>query len=224
MIDIYEHECYNISILNIWVVFVMSDSRVYGYARVSSKDQNEQRQIDALLECGVNKRDIFIDKASGKDFERENYKLLIEKILRQGDMLIILSIDRLGRNYTDIMEQWKHITNTIKADIKVLDMPLLDTTTQNGDITGKFIADLVLQVLSYVAEKERQDIKKRQAQGIVSAKAQGKHLGRPKAEYPVQWVDIYSKWKTGEITAKMAMDEMNIKRTTFYKLVKQYES
>ena len=199
------------------------ESRVYGYCRVSDKDQNEARQIQELLSYGIDERNIKIDKASGKDFNRPAYQSLIEHELRRGDLFVILSIDRLGRNYTEIQEQWKHITQVIKADIKVLDMPLLDTTKQSKDIDSTFIADLVLQILSYVAQKERENIKKRQAQGIAVAKAQGKHLGRPKAEYPNNWLDVYSKWKSGSITAVIAMDEMGLKKNTFYKLVKQYE-
>jgi DNA invertase Pin-like site-specific DNA recombinase len=200
------------------------DNRTYGYVRVSAKDQNEARQVNALLEAGVSKRDIFIDKASGKDFKRENYLLLRDKILREGDLLVILSIDRLGRNYTEIQNEWRYITQEIKADIKVLDMPLLDTrSSAHEKLDSRFIADLVLQILSYVAEKERENIKKRQEQGIAAAKAAGKHLGRPKAKLPDNFSEIYNIWKEEKITAKRAMEELGLKRTTFYKLVKEYE-
>lgn len=199
----------------------MSDFRTYGYGRVSSKEQNEARQVDAFLEYGISERDIYIDKASGKDFERENYKLLRDKILRSGDLLVILSIDRLGRNYTEIMEEWRYLTQTVKADIKVLDMPLLDTRADSHDkLDSKFIADLVLQILCYVAEKERINIKKRQEQGIKAARADGKHLGRPKAEYPERFEEVYRLWVDKKITAKKAMQELSLKPTTFYKLVK----
>ena len=207
---------------------MIMENRVYGYIRVSDKDQNEARQVEELLAYGIDRRNIKTDKASGKDFNRPAYMSLVgtehtEAELRQGDLLVILSIDRLGRNYTEIMEQWRHITQIIGADIKVLDMPLLDTRQNEKTLDNRFIADLVLQILSYVAQKERENIKKRQAQGIAVAKAQGKHLGRPKAEYPDNWQDVYDQWKSGNITAVVAMDEMKLKKNTFYKLIKQYE-
>jgi DNA invertase Pin-like site-specific DNA recombinase len=206
----------------------MAENKIYGYARVSDKEQNLDRQINALNECGISSRNIFQDKASGKDFNRKAYLTLVgseqtDPILREGDLLVILSIDRLGRNYTDIMNQWRYITQTLKSDIKVLDMPLLDTSNKESTLDNRFIADLVLQILSYVAEKERMNIKSRQKQGIQSAKDKGKYLGRPKADYPDRWQEIYSKWKSGQITAVKAMQESELKRTTFYKLVSQYE-
>lgn len=136
---------------------------------------------------------------------------------------VIISLDRLGRNYSEIRSQWEHITQTLQADIKVLDMPLLDTTAANGTLDGRFIADLVLQILSYTAEKERENIRKRQRQGIDIAKAQGKHLGRPQADYPTEWDQIYNQWQDGDITATKAMELLDMKRTTFYKLVKKYK-
>lgn len=144
--------------------------------------------------------------------------------MHPGDMLVIVSLDRLGRNYNEIRKQWELITKTLNADIKVLDMPLLDTSKSNNSLEGKFIADIVLQILSYTAEKERENIRKRQRQGIDTAKAQGKQLGRPKAEYPDRWVQVYDEWKSGNMTATKAIETLNMKRTTFYKLVKQYES
>lgn len=144
----------------------------YGYARVSSKEQTEQRQIIALTEFGVSSKNIYMDKQSGKDFERPRYKRLIKR-LRPGDLLVVQSIDRLGRNYSEILEQWRLITKEKRADILVLDMPLLDTRSQGRDLTGVFIADLVLQILSYVAQTEREMIRKRQAEGIAAAKARG---------------------------------------------------
>ena len=136
---------------------------------------------------------------------------------------VIISLDRLGRNYSEIRSQWEHITQTLQADIKVLDMPLLDTTAANGTLDGRFIADLVLQILSYTAEKERENIRKRQRQGIDIAKAQGKHLGRPQADYPTEWDQIYNQWQDGDITATKAMELLDMKRTTFYKLAKEYK-
>lgn len=206
-------------------------NRTYGYARVSTRDQNLDRQLKALHDAGVEERDILIDKQSGKDFNRQSYKMLTEKLLREGDTLVILSIDRLGRNYTEIREQWELITKTMSANIKVLDMPLLDTTnTENLD--SRFIADLVLQILSYVAEKERENTRKRQRQGIdvmpvvngkkVSNKT-GRATGRPSATYPDNWTEIYTQWKADQITAVKAMEILNLTKSTFYNLVKRYE-
>lgn len=201
---------------------------VYGYARVSTVEQNLDRQLEQLREYVTDDRYIVTDKASGKDFDRKGYNSLVgttdtAPLLHKGDLLIIISLDRLGRNYSEIRSQWEHITKTLQADIKVLDMPLLDTSVANGTLDGKFIADLVLQILSYTAEKERENTRKRQAQGIAVAKAQGKHLGRPQADFPKDWERIYKQWKIGEITATKAMELLDLKRTTFYKLVKQYE-
>ena len=145
-------------------------------------------------------------------------------MLRENDLLIIYSIDRLGRNYTEIMKQWQYITQEIKADIKVLDMPLLDTSKQDNSLDSRFVAELVLQILSYVAQKERENIKIRQAQGIKIAKEQGKHLGRPLADFPVNWKEIYTQWKNKDITAVEAMKKMELKKNTFYNLVKRYEN
>lgn len=213
------------------------DNRIYGYARVSSADQNETRQIKELTAFGVEHRNIKVDKASGKDFNRKAYLSLIgteevDGALRQGDLLVVVSIDRLGRNYTEIMEQWRHITQVIKADIKVLDMPLLDTR-QNGDtLDSRFVADLVLQIISYFAQKERDSIKIRQKQGIaVMQVVDGKKIstrtgnpyGRPKAEFPTNWEDVYPQWKANQITAVKAMELMQLTKNTFYNLVKRYE-
>lgn len=201
----------------------MCEMRIHGYARVSSKDQNAERQIAALKEFGVQDRDIYTDKISGKSFDRPAYNTMIN-MLRKGDLLVIQSIDRLGRNYTEIQGQWKHITEEVGADIKVLDMPLLDTRTTGDTIDSRFVADLTLQILSYVAQKERESIKVRQAQGIAAAKAKGRVLGRPKATYPDNWKEVYKEWKEGAITAVKAMDKLGLKRCTFYKLVKRYEA
>lgn len=201
---------------------------IYGYARVSATDQNLDRQLHQIKEYVTDDRYIIMDKASGKDFDRRGYNTLVgtadtAPLLHEGDLLVVVSLDRLGRNYTEIKSQWEHITQKLKADIKVLDMPLLDTTAANGTLDGRFIADLVLQILSYTAEKERENIRKRQRQGIDTAKAQGKHLGRPQAEYPAEWEQIYSQWQDGNITATKAMELLDMKRTTFYKLVKKYK-
>jgi DNA invertase Pin-like site-specific DNA recombinase len=194
-------------------------NKVFGYARVSSNDQNEVRQMEALTAAGIDERDIYVDKASGKDFSRPEYQLLL-RALREGDTLVIKSIDRLGRNYSEITEQWRTITKEIKSHIKVLDLPLLDTTANDKDLTGTFIADIVLQILSYVAETERVNIKQRQTEGIALAKERGQHLGRPKAEYPANFDEHYGSWKRGEITATKTMELLGLKRSTFYKLVK----
>ena len=200
----------------------------YGYARVSSKEQNLARQIKELRAAGIEERNILTDKQSGKDFYRKSYNLLVgtdstAPLLRQGDLLTVYSIDRLGRNYNEIMKQWQYITQEIKADIRVLDMPLLDTRSNGNSLDSRFVADLVLQILSYVAEKERENIKARQAQGIAVAREQGKHLGRPRATFPDNWNEVYPQWKNKKITAVEAMERMSLKRNTFYNLVKRYE-
>ena len=199
------------------------EQKIYGYVRVSTKEQNEDRQVQAMLDFGIPKERIFIDKQSGKDFERAEYQTL-KRMLKDSpnSLLVIHSIDRLGRNYKGITKEWKEIITECKADIKVLDMPLLDTT-QYKDLLGTFISDLILQVLSFVAEQERKNIRKRQAEGIAVAKAQGKELGRPKAEITEQFIQEWKKWKNGEQTANQTMINTNTKRTTFYKLSKQLE-
>ena len=199
------------------------EQKIYGYVRVSTKEQNEDRQVQAMLDFGIPKERIFIDKQSGKDFERAEYQTL-KRMLKDSpnSLLVIHSIDRLGRNYKEITKEWQEIITECKADIKVLDMPLLDTT-QYKDLLGTFISDLILQVLSFVAEQERKNIRKRQAEGIAVAKAQGKELGRPKAEITEQFRQEWKKWKNGEQTAKQTMINTNTKRTTFYKLSKQLE-
>ena len=197
------------------------DVRKFGYVRVSSKDQNEGRQIESMKEKGINERDIFVDKQSGKDFNREQYQLL-KRILRKGDVLYIHSLDRFGRNKEKILEEWNDITKNIQADIIVLDMPLLDTT-QYKDSLGTFIADLVLQILSWMAEEERERIRKRQREGIDLALQNGTVFGRPKATITEEFEQVYDRWKSGEITAVKAMQEIGVKKTTFYKLVREYE-
>lgn len=211
---------------------------VYGYARVSTTEQNLDRQLKQLSEQGIDEKHIITDKVSGKNFNRTGYNLLVgtentAPLLRKGDLLVIVSLDRLGRNYNDIRKEWEKITCTLQADIRVLDMPLLDTSVTNNSLDGRFIADLVLQILSYTAEKERQNIRKRQRQGIdamtideqgkrISSKT-GRPVGRPTATYPTNWEEVYSLWKKGTITSTVAMEKLGLKRTTFYKLVKQYK-
>lgn len=212
---------------------------VYGYARVSTKEQNLERQIEQLRQYVTDERNIITDKQSGKDFNRMGYNSLVgtpvtTPILREGDLLVICSLDRLGRNYTEIREQWELITRTLKADIKVLDMPLLDTAESTGSSLDKrFVSDLVLQILSYVAEKERESLLKRQRQGIdvmpivngkrVSLKKGKGATGRPNAVYPDNWEPVYADWQAGKITAVKAMELLGLKRTTFYKLAKNYK-
>ncbi len=200
-----------------------NEQKTYSYIRVSSKDQNEGRQLEEMRKLGIPEERIFIDKQSGKDFNRAEYQTL-KRMLKDspGSLLIIMSIDRLGRNYKEIVKEWKELIDECKADIKVLDMPLLDTT-QYKDLLGTFISDLILQVLSFVAEQERNNIKKRQEQGIALAKAENKHLGRPKAEITEEYITEYKRWKNGEITATQAMINSNTKRNTFYKLAKVME-
>jgi DNA invertase Pin-like site-specific DNA recombinase len=195
---------------------------VFGYARISDSSQNEARQMVALKEAGVDERHTYLDKQSGKNFNRPQYQIL-KNNLRAGDLLIVKSICRLGRNYKDILSEWKEITQEIKADIKVLDMNMLDTTLHK-DLLGTFISDLVLQILAYVAEQERQSIKSRQAEGISCAMEQGVKFGRPKVSKPENFKSVYETWKSDKITAKAAMDELGLKRTTFYELVKEEEA
>ncbi|MFJ7975838.1 recombinase family protein [Peribacillus sp. NPDC096379] len=198
------------------------DVRKFGYIRVSSKDQNEGRQLEAMKTKGIGERDIFMDKQSGKDFNRTQYQLL-KRMLRKGDVLYIHSLDRFGRNKEEILQEWNDITKNIQADIVVVDMPLLDTT-QFKDSLGTFIADLVLQILSWMAEEERDRIRKRQREGIDLAMQNGTVFGRPKVEVTEEFREVYDRWKAGEMTAVKAMEELNIKKTTFYKLVKEYEN
>ena len=193
-------------------------NKVFGYARVSSKEQNEERQLNAFKEFSIDERDIYVDKQSGKDFNRDNY-LVLKHILRENDLLVIKSIDRLGRNYNMIIEEWKDITQNIKADIVVIDMPLLDTRN-NKDLLGTFISDLILQILSYVAEQERTFIKQRQKEGIENALNKGVKFGRPKIEKPANFDNVICQWKKKEIKSKDAMIMLNLKPNTFYNLLK----
>ena len=199
--------------------------KVFNYIRVSSKEQNEQRQVVAMNEFnqanGFDNAISMIDKASGTNTDRPQLQLMLQ-VVGEGDLVVIKSIDRLSRNYEECRRLWQQITDT-GADIVVLDMPLLDTR-QHKDLLGNFISDLILQVLAYVGQQETDFRKQRQAEGIAVAKAQGKHLGRPKAELSVGFEEEYLKWKRKEQTAVATMTNLGLTKTTFYKLVKQYES
>ena len=186
----------------------------YGYVRVSSKDQNEERQMIAIRKTNFHLNRIFIDKQSGKDFNRPEYKKMM-KTIKEGDLVIIKSIDRLGRNYNEIIEQWRNITKEKKADILVLDMPLLDTRNKSGDLTQSFIADLVLQILSYVAQNERENIKARQAEGIAAAKKRGVRFGRKVIELDNSFYDAAKRHETGEISLRHAAKLANMPYSTF---------
>ncbi len=192
----------------------------YGYVRVSSTDQNEGRQMAVMHEKGIPKRNIYIDKQSGKDFNRPQYRKMT-RVMERGDLLYILSIDRLGRNYEEIQEQWRILTKEIGIDICVIDMQLLDT--RNGkDLMGTFIADLVLQILSFVAESERANIKVRQEQGIAAAKARGVRFGRPEADIPDNFTKVVRSWERKEISFKEALRRCQMSRSTFYRRLREY--
>lgn len=190
--------------------------RVYGYARVSSRDQSLDRQIDALLEFPVDEGCVFADKASGKDFDRPEYKRLM-RVMRSGDVLVVKSIDRLGRNYDEIIEEWRRITKQMECAIVVLDMPLLDTRETKDNVTGRFIADIVLQLLSYIAQIERENIRQRQAEGIASAKARGVRFGRPPISRPECYGDVKSSFVSGVLTRKQAAEKLGVSVSTFKK-------
>lgn len=194
--------------------------RVYGYARVSSADQNEDRQMIALAEANVPPAHIFTDKQSGKDFDRPQYKKLVKK-LRQGDLLYVLSIDRLGRNYDEIQHQWRILTKEIGVDVCVIDMPLLDTR-QSKDLLGTFVADLVLQVLSFAAHNERDNIRKRQAEGIAAAKARGVHFGRPPKKVPDDFPEIVWRWEHKQLKIAEVIRLCGMSESTFYNKLREY--
>lgn len=192
----------------------------YAYARVSARDQNLGRQIAAFTEFGIEKRRIFADKKSGKDFERKEYKRLLKK-LKAGDLLVIKSIDRLGRNYDRIIAEWSYITGTVGADILVLDMPLLDTRTKSDTLVGKFISDIVLQVLSFVAENERANIRERQADGIRLARQNGIKFGRPKRQYTGEFMAVATDYIEKRISSGKAIEILKLKRDNFYYHIRQ---
>ncbi len=196
-------------------------SNNYGYVRVSTRDQNEERQMLALRKEAVFFREIYVDKQTGKDFERPQYQKMLRK-LKKDDVLYIKSIDRLGRNYMEILEQWRILTKEKEVDIVVLDMPLLDTR-QGKDLIGTFLSDIVLQILSFVAENERANIRQRQAEGIAVAKARGVKFGRPPGALPENFTDIYQQWKNGEITGLAAADACGMPMSTFRYRVNKYE-
>lgn len=193
-------------------------SVLYGYIRVSTRDQNEDRQRIALCDVGVPEKNIILDKQSGKDFNRPGYRRLCRK-MRPGDILFIKSIDRLGRNYNEILEQWRWLTKEKGIAIVVLDMPLLDTR-KGRDLTGELIADIVLQLLSYVAQTEREFIRQRQAEGIVAAKARGVQFGRKPIPKPPEFEEIYGRWRSGELSARKASAALGVARQTFLKWAK----
>lgn len=194
---------------------------IYGYIRVSTKDQNEDRQRIALINAGVPPRNIILDKLSGKNFARPGYRRLFKK-LKPGDTLFIKSIDRLGRNYNEILEQWRCLTKEKKIEIVVLDMPMLDTR-RGKDLTGELIADIVLQLLSYVAQTEREFIHQRQAAGIAAAKARGVHFGRRATPLPPEFEDVYHRWKKKNLSARKAGKLLGVTHQTFLKWAKQQE-
>lgn len=194
---------------------------VYGYIRVSSREQNEERQMIAMDAVGIDRKNIFLDKQSGRDFDRPQYKKMIKKI-RRHDLLYIKSIDRLGRNYEEILQQWQMLTKDKHIDIVVLDMPLLDTR-RGKDLMGTFLSDIVLQVLSFVAENERSNIRQRQAEGIAAARAKGVRFGRPPAPLPENFDAMYQKWKKGEITGTAVAKACNMPLSSFHYRAKKYE-
>ena len=197
-------------------------SQVYGYVRVSTKDQNEDRQLLALAKFPVERKNIYMDKLSGKDFNRPRYQELVAK-LGKGDCLVVKSIDRLGRNYEEILEQWRLITKEKKADIVVLDMPLLDTRQTGKDLTGTFVADMVLQILSYVAQTERENIRQRQREGIEAAKRRGVCFGRPRREIPPEFDGVCVAWRERKLTSREAAKKLGIAQDTFLRWTRERE-
>lgn len=195
---------------------------VYGYIRVSTKDQNEARQVVALEQYGVNNEAIYFDKQSGRDFNRPQYKKLLRKI-KAGDTLVVKSIDRLGRSYEEILEQWRMITKEKRVNIVVLDMPLLNTE-RDHDLTGTLIADIVLQLLSYVAQTEREFIHQRQTEGIAAAKARGVRFGRVPMERPASFQSVWTRWNEGEVSAREAAQKLSVTHRTFLKWAREVKS
>ena len=200
---------------------ILREKTIYGYVRVSSTDQNEERQMIALSEVGVLKKNMYMDKMSGKDFERPEYQKLLKK-LKSGDLLYVPSIDRLGRNYEEIQRQWHTITKEKNVDVCVIDMPLLDTR-QGKDLMGIFIADIVLQILSFVAQSERENIKKRQEEGIAAAKAKGVRFGRPEKDMPENFGSLIEQWKLKKLPLPEVLKQCNISEATFYRRLHKYQ-
>lgn len=196
------------------------EHKTYGYVRVSSTEQNEDRQLVALTEAGVLRKNIYMDKLSGKDFNRPQYKKMLKK-LNSGDLLYVSSIDRLGRNYEEIQNQWRIITKEKDVDICIIDMPLLDTR-QGKDLMGKFIADLVLQILSFVAQNERENIRKRQAEGIAAAKARGVRFGRPEKKLPDNFESLVCLWEQKKLPLREDLNQCNVSESTFYRRLAKY--
>ena len=194
----------------------------YGYIRVSSRDQNIARQVEAMLDIGIRKQDMYVDKQSGKDFDRGEYKRLVKK-LKAGDELYVKSIDRLGRDYEEIIDQWRYLTKTKDIDIIVLDLDLLDTRKEINGITSKFIADLTLQILSYVAHIERDNTRKMQAEGIRIAKEKGVKFGRPRAEIPPDFEEVLTLWQENKISKREGARILNTNHTTFSRWIKSRE-
>lgn len=195
------------------------NSKKYGYARVSTRDQNEDRQMLALNEFGIQSVNIYVDKMSGKTFQRPEYRRLVGK-LRAGDLLVVPSIDRLGRNYEEILSQWRMLTKERNVDIVVLDMPLLDTRKENKDLTGVFIGDLVLQILSYVAQCEREKIHQRQIEGIRAAHMRGVKFGRPRIKKPENFNEVAMRWRNKEISSRAAAAQLGVAQQTFLRWAK----
>ncbi|MEZ3454643.1 MAG: recombinase family protein [Oscillospiraceae bacterium] len=193
---------------------------IYGYVRVSSTDQNEERQLIALREKDIDPNNIFMDKQSGKDFDRPQYKKMVRK-LKSSDLLYILSIDRLGRNYEEIQKQWVVLTKEKGIDICVIDMPLLDTR-QGKDLMGTFISDLVLQILSFVAQNERENIRKRQEEGIAAAKAKGVRFGRPEKQAPENFANLVRNWEKKKISLSEVLEQCDMSEATFYRRLREY--
>lgn len=194
----------------------------FGYVRVSTKDQNPARQIKILMDMGIEERNIYVEKKSGHNFERERYDMLVNHIMRPGDRLTVTELKRFGRNYREIYREWHHITKELGMDIRVADNKILDTSL-NKDLLGQVITDVVLALLSYVAEGDWEERHELQRQGIETAKEAGKYLGRPRVEYPENWSECYGAWKEGSITAVEAMRRTGLKKDSFYRLVKKYE-
>ena len=199
------------------------NNRVFGYIRISSPTQNEASQIAAMREFGIDDRDIYIDKKSGKDFDREEYQLMLRNI-RKGDLVVFRSLDRMGRNYTQIQQQWRYITQTLEADIKILDIDLLDTRCDNNSLDRRFICDLVLQILAFVSEKERQNIRYRQAAGIKEAHARNVKFGRKQLELPDNFEEVAKLYLADKIKAKDAISMLNMKRSSFYKQINLFRN